>query len=157
MTPSAKFRLHRLDRLFTDQPVYFVTACTAARKKILMSVEIHEAFVTFAWQAQKYGVSVGRYVIMPDHLHLFASMSPQGISLSSWTKSLKNALSKTLRAQNMAPPHWQKGFFDHVLRSKESYAAKWEYVRLNPIRAGLVRTLDEWPYQGQMQKLSGDS
>lgn len=156
MTSSAKLRLHRLDQLFTDQPLYFVTACTAARKKILANTEIHEAFVIFARQAEGYGVYVGRYVIMPDHLHLFAALSVRDVSLSSWLKSLKNALSKSLRARNVVAPHWQKGFFDHVLRSNESYAAKWEYVRLNPIRGGLVRTPDEWPYQGQIQRLSGD-
>ena len=35
----------------------------------------------------------------------------------------------------------QEGFFDHLLRSYESYAQKWEYVRENPVRAGLVLVL----------------
>ncbi len=122
-----------------------------------MSKEAHEAFVVFARQAQGYGVCIGCYVMMPDHLHLFAAFSFGSMSLSSWIKSLKNALSKSLRAQNVAAPHWQKGFFDHALRSKESYAAKWEYIRLNPVRAGLVKRPEEWPYQGQIHMLSGDS
>ena len=54
-------------------------------------------------------------------------------------KSLKNALSKTLRQSGTLPPHWQKGLFDHVLRSGESYDEKWDYVRENPVRAGLVQ------------------
>ena len=45
-------------------------------------------------------------------------------------------------------PLWQPGFFDHVLRNDESYAQKWEYVRHNPVRAGLADSADEWPYQG---------
>jgi len=32
---------------------------------------------------------------------------------------------------NIAAPHWQKGFFDHVLRSGDSYSQKWDYVREN--------------------------
>lgn len=40
-------------------------------------------------------------------------------------------------------PPSQAGFFDHVLRSNESYAEKWKYVRSNPVRAGLVHTADE--------------
>ena len=31
-----------------------------------------------------------------------------------------------------------KGFFDHLIRHSESYSEKWEYVRQNPVRAGLV-------------------
>jgi len=43
---------------------------------------------------------------------------------------------------------WQREFFDHVLRSDEGYAEKWDYVRENPVRAGLVRSPNEWPYFG---------
>jgi hypothetical protein len=50
-------------------------------------------------------------------------------------------------------PHWQKGFFDHLIRNSESYAQKWEYVRENPVRAGLVKHADAWPYQGELVRL----
>jgi hypothetical protein len=50
---------------------------------------------------------------------------------------------------------WQKSFFDHVLRSDESAAEKWEYVRQNPVRAGLVASADEWPYAGEISYESG--
>ena len=45
-------------------------------------------------------------------------------------------------------PLWQPEFFDHLLRSKESYREKWAYVRENPVRAGLVDDADKWPYAG---------
>ena len=48
---------------------------------------------------------------------------------------------------------WQEEFFDHVLRSSESYSQKWDYVKENPVRAGLVRSSDEWPWQGEMESL----
>ena len=91
---------------------------------------------------------------MPDHLHLFAAFAVEAISLSTWVKSLKNHLSKTLRQLDVPAPHWQKGFFDHVVRSEESYAGKWTYAAQNPIRAGLVKHMDEWPYQGEIHILS---
>ena len=47
----------------------------------------------------------------------------------------------------------QKGFFDHLLRDGESYAEKWAYVEQNPVRAGLVKTVLEWPYAGETQPL----
>lgn len=49
---------------------------------------------------------------------------------------------------------WQKGFFDHVLRTAESYSAKWAYVRQNPVRAGLVAEADDWPFLGQIDVLT---
>ena len=65
-------------------------------------------------------------------------------------KALKGALSEALRANGIPSPYWQKGFFDHVLRSGESYSAKWEYVRNNPVRAGFASNADAWPYLGEV-------
>ncbi len=48
---------------------------------------------------------------------------------------------------------WQAGFFDHVLRSSESYGEKWEYVRMNPVRAGLAARPEDWPYAGEIEAL----
>jgi REP element-mobilizing transposase RayT len=62
-------------------------------------------------------VFVGRYVLMPDHMHLFVDCGDE-LVLSAWMKSLKNSLSKTLRQLGHAAPHWQKGFFDHLIRSE---------------------------------------
>jgi hypothetical protein len=44
----------------------------------------------------------------------------------------------------------EEGFFDHLLRSNESYSQKWNYVRENPLRAGLVKSAADWPYQGEI-------
>jgi len=45
---------------------------------------------------------------------------------------------------------WQRGFFDHVIRNTESYVQKWNYVRENPVRAGLVKKSEEWIFQGEI-------
>lgn len=42
---------------------------------------------------------------------------------------------------------WQDGFFDHRLRTDESAAEKGNYIRMNPVRAGLVENPEAWPYQ----------
>jgi len=48
---------------------------------------------------------------------------------------------------------WQEDFFDHVLRSTESYSQKWDYVKDNPVRAGFVKKSDEWLFQGEIESL----
>ncbi len=50
-------------------------------------------------------------------------------------------------------PLFQRDCWDRQLRTGESYAQKWEYVRNNPVRKGLVAHADEWPYQGQVNVL----
>jgi putative transposase len=138
----------RLRWIFPRHPVFFVTFCTYRRRKLLASHRIHTPFVTFAIRAySEYGIAVGRYVIMPDHLHLFVC-GPDDFELGRWIGMLKQALARQT-GQSKATV-WQRGFFDHLLRTDESYAQKWNYVRENPVRAGLVKQADDWPYSGEI-------
>jgi putative transposase len=141
-------RLTRLDMLYQRSPIYFVTACAASRRKLFANSAINTAFRAFANSGPSCGAWVGAYVLMPDHLHLFVAIDGEQLSLSDWMKSLKGTLSSKLRADGEAPPYWQKGFFDHVLRSGDSYSQKWNYVRENPIRSGFVTDWEKWPYLG---------
>ena len=63
---------------------------------------------------------------------------------------LKTVLGKKLLHLGIQKPHWQEGFFDHVLRNEESYSEKWDCVRLNPVRAGYCAAPEEWAYQGEI-------
>jgi len=143
-------RLHRLELIFVRSPIYFVTACTSRRRKLLATTAIHQSFAEFGREGPKHGAWIGAYVLMPDHLHAFVALDDAKITLAQWMKSLKNRLSKTLRSTRAAAPRCQKAFFDHVLRSAESDTEKWHYVRENPVRAGLVSHWREWPFRGEI-------
>ena len=147
----------RLGRFFDNlRPFYFITFNTYKRQGVLARDEVHEAFCIFFIKAQEHDVAVGRYVIMPDHVHLFAALPIDGITLPSWVQSLRNVIGKRLLQLGISKPHWQEGFFDHLLRSHESYSQKWEYVRMNPVRAKLCDTPDAWPYQGEIVRIRFD-
>jgi REP element-mobilizing transposase RayT len=105
-----KERLRRLDRIFPSWPIYFVTACAFERRSILALPEVHGEFLRFAANGEAHDAYVGAYAIMPDHLHLFVALEPDK-TLSDWVKSLKNALSKTLRAINVPSPHFGRRVF----------------------------------------------
>lgn len=132
-----------------DPPLYFVTFNTCRRRKLLANTAVHTQLVGFAKSGLTRGVAVGRYVVMPDHVHLFVSLSPD-LQLTQCIRQLKRVLSKAVSA---TLPHWQKGFFDHLIRNSESYSEKWEYVRQNPVRAGFVNAPDEWPWQGEIVRI----
>ncbi len=142
----------RLEQVFQKyvQPLYFVTFVTAGRARLLARDAVHETFRAYALQGVDRGVAVGRYVLMPDHVHLFVRGSFDFV-LAQWVRLLKRRLSKAI---NEPLPHWQEGFFDHLMRGSESYAQKWDYVRENPVRAGLASNSEEWPYQGEIVCLS---
>jgi REP element-mobilizing transposase RayT len=140
----------RLGRIFATGPLYFVTFCTHARQRFLANDEVHTAFVLFAKRAEEtYNVAVGRYVIMPDHVHLFVR-GDYNFRLGPWIGALRQVLAKAATFSRAKGQIWEEGFFDHVLRSNESYSQKWNYVRENPVRAGLVKSAADWPYQGEI-------
>ncbi len=144
-------RPRRLELLFSSvRPFYFITFNTHGRLRLLACEAIHQVFRSFGAGAGNYDIAVGRYVIMPDHVHLFVAFPITELTLSEWIGALKTGLGKELLRLGTQKPHWQEGFFDHVRRSAESYSQKWEYVRMNPVRAGLCQEPQDWPYQGEI-------
>ena len=142
-------RLPRLIRLFEPTPLYFVTFWAHLPRPFLARDELHTAFVAYAECARDLDVAVGRYVIMPDHVHLFVRGNP-GFRLGRWVGLLKQALAKAARLPRAKTQLWEEEFYDHVLRSDEGYSQRWNYVRDNPVRAGLVKSAENWPYQGEI-------
>jgi len=141
-----KDRPRRLSLIYIDQPLFFVTFCTRSRKRIPSLGCARDALEKYGRLGiEQFNIGPGRYVIMPDHVHLFVR-GGRDFALSSWVGGLKRAMCVALKS----PRLWQPGFFDHILRSDESYAEKWNYVRDNPIRAGLVESVDDWPYQREI-------
>ena len=82
-------RVRRLEETFERTPIYFVTSCTANRRQLLATSNVHGCFKAFSESAPRHGAWVGAYVLMPDHLHLFVAIDDQRINLSNWMKSLK--------------------------------------------------------------------
>lgn len=141
---------------FRRTPIYFFTCCTAGRQRVLANAESFSALrEVWARSAHLDGWHVGRFVLMPDHVHFFAVPEPAAKPRCAWHKMWKSVTARRLaRALSLEPPLWQDDTFDHILRHRESYAEKWRYVRDNPIRAGLCRQPDDWPWQGEIEVLS---
>ena len=116
----------RLQEIFQryDTPVFCVTICPLHRRKFSDLKKVKHAFDGYAARAKDFNVTVGRYVIMPDHIHFFVCGDEQ-FRLEEWVKGLKRAISAAF-SETERRALWQPGFFDHLLRSDESYSAKWE-------------------------------
>jgi len=140
-------------RPVAKQPIVFLTVCTKDRQRVLACPEAHVA-LTQTWLKARdlHGWAVGRYVVMPDHVHLFARAAAESVSLAAWMKSWKSFTARRAKKSGVAAgPLWQADYFDRYLRSGESYSEKWSYVVNNPVRAGLVRRSEEWAFQGEME------
>ncbi|MCX7969539.1 MAG: transposase [Armatimonadetes bacterium] len=126
--------------------IILVTVCTKNREPWLANETVHK-LLRQIWAEEATAWLVGRYVLMPDHLHLFAAPSKEDVLLDNWVRFWKSLFTK--RYKN--PSHrWQPDYWDRRLRASESYDAAWEYVRHNPVRHGLVKNPEDWPFQGEI-------
>jgi putative transposase len=122
--------------------IYFVTLCVKDRCKVLTNPKVFEAIKSTFAQLRRWHVLAA--VIMPDHAHLIISpVEDRALSVGDFATGFKRVLRKTLGPQQW---EWQRGCFDRLLRSDENLQNKWIYVYDNPVRHGLVRRAEDWPY-----------
>ena len=144
---------HLPSREFFNQTIIqYVSMNTKNRRPLLARSEIHETIVR-SWQKAGHWL-VGRYVIMPDHLHLFcAPYKTPRTPLKDWIEFWRSDVSRNW-PHRLEKPIWQKDYFDRQLRHQESYRQKWLYILENPVKAGLVESPDGWPFQGELNPLA---
>ena len=135
--------------IFPDQPtIAFLTVCTQGKRPLLANPKVYDALVK-SWQAADAWM-VGYYLVMPDHIHLFCSPLNEDCTIEHWISFWKGQFR---RLYGSDAPRFQSRGFHHRLRRGENYQDKWEYIRANPVRAGLVFRPDDWPYLGILNEL----
>jgi len=134
-----------------NQPILqYVTTNVDKRRPLLAKQDAMDVLLA-AWKRADHWL-VGRFVIMPDHLHLFCAPVVNSTSLKQWMAFWRSdATRRWPRADEK--PIWQRDFFDRQLRCGESYTQKWMYVWENPVRAGLVSDAEDWPWKGELNNL----
>jgi hypothetical protein len=94
----------RLDIVFPHNPLYFVTCCTYRRRPHLANDHVHASFIKFSQRARvDFGIAVGRYVLLPDHLHLFVAL-PGDVKLGDWIGTVKRVLARAVNVVVLAIP-----------------------------------------------------
>ena len=130
-----------------DSPVvYFVTACCYHRQSIFIDDNAMRMAVACLHRCEdRHGWDIPQACFMPDHVHLFAApMRHREESLADLMRAWKSCVTLRLKRGQI----WQTSFFDHLLRSDESAEQKWEYVRQNPVRAGLCERPEDYVWCG---------
>lgn len=132
--------------------IVFVTVCTKNRRPLLANDDAMRLIIA-AWEKATFW-KVGRYVIMPDHIHFFCApnaATPE--PLEPWMRFWRTDVTKHWPNCSEVPI-WQRDYWDRQLRSGDSYSAKWIYVTNNPVRHGLVQNAEDWPYKGELNPLA---
>jgi REP element-mobilizing transposase RayT len=85
------------------------------------------------------------WVLMPDHLHLMVELGEKD-SLSLVVQRLKSVISTAIRRELGNVNVWQAGFHDHAIRRNESVRDVGRYLIANPLRAGIVACVGDYPF-----------
>jgi putative transposase len=86
------------------------------------------------------------FVVMPDHLHLLITVGGT-LSIERALQFIKGGFSYQLRKEQGYPQEvWQRGFSEVRVRDREAFERCRRYIAQNPVKAGLARTPEEYPY-----------
>lgn len=97
--------------------------------------------------ADRYDCAVPMFCFMPDHLHVML----MGLSGRAEPKRAMDSFkleSGIWISKNRPAFHWQRGYYDHVVRRSHDWRRQAAYIFSNPVRAGLVVDPFDYPYSG---------
>jgi len=126
--------------------IWFITVCCQRRDAAQLTLPaISQALLeSVGWRVQQHHWYARLFLFMPDHCHALLSFPAERV----WTRTIRDWKHWTSVRLGI---HWQREFFDHRLRSDESFGEKAEYIAQNPVRAGLVTRAEDWPHVWRSQ------
>ncbi|MBK5417187.1 REP-associated tyrosine transposase [Pseudomonas sp. TH31] len=141
---------HHAHRLRTGRysgsgQIYLLTAVVRNRQPVFSSFKTGRMVVDAFQKAQQeqFAKSLA-WVVMPDHFHWLIEL--QNISLPKLIARTKSRTTVALnRAIQREDPLWQPGFHDRAIRKEEDLQAVARYIVANPLRAGLVEKVGDYP------------
>ena len=127
----------RMDRTF------FITSVTAQRRALFQLDSASDLLVEVFQHYRNQGkYLLHDFVIMPDHFHALITPAPV-VSLEKAVQFIKGGFSFRLRSKL---PVWQPSFTNHRIRDEEDFEQHREYIRMNPVGAGLAGKVEDYSY-----------
>jgi putative transposase len=128
---------------------FFITSVTAQRRALFQRTATADLLVDVFLHYREQGkYLLHDLVIMPDHIHALITPAPE-VSLERAVQFIKGGFSFRLKS-NL--PVWQGSFTNHRIRDDEDFEHHREYIRMNPVRAGLVRKPQDYPHSSATGK-----
>ena len=129
--------------------ITFITICAYTNLRPFTNPKLNQIIIDILQSEQaRYPCAIYTYCLMPDHLHYLISPSRDGNSVIDFTNQFKGKSTNLSWKFGWHGKLWQPRFYDHIVRAEEDLRAIAEYILANPVRKGLVPSVDEWPWSG---------
>ena len=146
MANTAGRQALRKGRVSLPGQIYLLTTVTENRVSHFTNTDLVRTACRTMLARRVWGdANVLCWVLMPDHWHGLIELGNHD-DLSVVMNRLKALLSKALQPLARTPFRWARGFHDHALRRDEDLLAAARYIVANPVRAGLVTDVNDYPY-----------
>ncbi|GAB6041523.1 REP-associated tyrosine transposase [Endothiovibrio diazotrophicus] len=134
----------RKGRVSETGRIYLVTTITIGRRPLFADLSTGREVVK-AMQCETKRAETLAFVVMPDHLHWLLQLRER-VTLERAVRNVKAFSAQRInRREGNGGPVWQRGFHDHALRREEELVKLARYVVANPLRAGLVTRIGDYP------------
>jgi REP-associated tyrosine transposase len=142
-------RPHRIvGHEYVGEQEYFLTICTYQRSEAFTQDAVARMVIDqFLQTAREHEMDIIAYCVMPDHLHALVAGRHEGAALEPFVKLAKQRAGFEFK-QHHRQKLWQRGYYEHVLRSDERTEDVVRYIIENPLRKGLVENILDYPYWG---------
>lgn len=124
-----------------------VTTVTLGRRAVFVRLPVARQAIAALRECDRRGFSSTlAYVLMPDHLHWLVQLHNGSLSalLQRFKSCSASQVNRLLRRTGKTL--WQPGFHDRAVRDDEDIRAIARYIAANPIQAGLVRNIGQYPH-----------
>ena len=137
----------RRGRHSAPNQIYHVTTATLWRKKLFVQFDAARAVIaSVRRETEACRCDTLCFMLMPDHLHWLMQVRDRS-SLAASVNHVKSHSARRINALRGASGRvWQRGFYDRAVRSHEDVAAVARYIVANPLRAGIVDSVREYPF-----------
>jgi putative transposase len=120
---------------------HHITTTTSKRLSLFVEFYLTRKIINTIKQSDKLGyITTLAFVIMPDHIHWLMQLEDKA-TLQQVIRSMKSQTAKVI-----GYPIWQPGYYDHAIRKDEDIVHIARYIIANPIRAGLVKKVGDYPH-----------
>jgi len=133
---------------YTGPHRYFLTFCTYSRQHVFVTRErVDLVLLQIERSANEEQFAIIAYVFMPDHIHLLIEGLSERSDCRRFIRRAKQ-FSGYHYAKRFEHRLWQRYGFERVLRDDEATLVVAKYILENPLRAGLVRCVEDYPFAG---------
>lgn len=143
---TSKFRTQnlRIGRHSAPYQIYMITTVTQQRAPFFDDLYAGRCVVNALRQAEPSAQTLA-YVVMPDHLHWLMQLE-EGASLANTIRYVKATSARYINQRAASSGRiWAKGYYDQALRNEDQVRDFARYIVANPLRAGLVKSVKEYP------------